>query len=130
MAETNVKPYPESVRKLLGEKSRVLSQAQAFEQMGLSETTKTLWLSAANLEEGLAPWMDGLGRDDEGVLHRISAGSCYRKGGRPGQAANMFRAALAGSLPSQVRADIERMLAECIEELTGSTMATAGTAGR
>lgn len=128
MAETKVKQYPESVRKLLGEKSRVLSQAQAFEQMGLSETTKTLWLSAAALEERLAPWMDGLGRDDESVLHRISAGSCYRKGGRPGQAANMFRAALASSLPSHVRADVERMLAECIEELTGSTMATAGMA--
>ena len=127
MAETKLKPYPASVRKLLGEKSRVLSQAQAFEQMGLSETTKTLWLSAASLEERLAPWMDALGREDEGILHRISAGSCFRKGGRPGQAANMFRAALAGSLPSQVRAELEEMLAECIEELTGSAMATVGT---
>lgn len=128
MAETKVKPYPESVRRLLGEKSRVLSQAHAFEQMGLSETTRSLWLSAAALEERLAPWMDGLGRDDESALHRISAGSCYRKGGRPGQAANMFRAALAGSLPSQVRADVESMLAACIDELTASTMAPAGVA--
>jgi len=127
MSEVQVKAYAESVRRLLGEKSRVLSQAQAFEQMGLSETTRVLWLSAASLEERLAPWMDGLGRDDEGAIHRISAGSCSRKGGHPDRAANMFRAALAGSLPGDVRADVERMLAECIEELTGTAMAGAGT---
>jgi hypothetical protein len=127
MPENKVKPYPEFVRKLLGEKSRVLSQAQAFEQMGLAETAKTLWLSAASLEERLAPWTDGLGRDDESAIHRISAGSCYRKGGRPDQAANMFRAALSGTLSSQARADVEKMLAECLEELTGAAMATVGT---
>ncbi len=127
MAEPKIKPYPESVRKLLGEKSRVLSQAQAFEQLGLTETTKTLWLSAASLEERLAPWMDALGREDESVLHRISAGSCFRKAGCPGRAANMFRAALAGSLSQKLRTDVERMLAECMEELTASTVALAGT---
>jgi hypothetical protein len=127
MSEIQVKAYPESVRQLLGEKSRVLSQAQAFEQMGLSETTTALWLSAASLEERLAPWMDGLGRDDESAIHRISAGSCCRKGGHPDRAANMFRAALAGSLPGDVRADVERMLAECIEELTGTALTGAGT---
>jgi hypothetical protein len=127
MSEIQVKAYPESVWRLLGEKSRVLSQAQAFEQMGLSETTKTLWLAAASLEERLAPWMDGLRRDDESAVHRISAGSCYRKGGHPDRAANMFRAALAGTLPADVRADVEKMLAECIEELTATPMAGAGT---
>lgn len=127
MPENNVKPYPELVRQLPGEKSRVLSQAQAFEQMGLPETTKTLWLSAEAIEEWLAPWMEGLGRDGESALHRISAGSCYRKGGRPDQAANMFRAALAGTLSSQARADVEKMLAECLAELTGPALATVGT---
>ncbi len=130
MSESKVKTYPEFVRKLLGEKSRVLSQAQAFEQMGLSETTKTLWLSAASFEERLAPWMDGLGRDDESAVHRISAGSCYRKGGRPDQATNMFRAALAGSLSCDVRADVEKMLTECLDELTASAMAGVGTGNR
>ncbi len=125
MPKSKVQPYPEFVRKMLGEKSRVLSQAQAFEQMGLAETTKALWQSAAALEERLAPWMDGLGRDDESAIHRISAGSCYRKAGRPDQAANMFRAALAGTLSNQARADVEKMLAECLEELTGATMVTA-----
>jgi hypothetical protein len=122
-----VKAYPEPVRKLLAEKSRILSQAQTFEQMDLSETTKTLWLSAASLEERLAPWMDGLGREDESAIHRISAGSCYRKGGRPDQAANMFRAALSGTLSAEVRADVENMLAECIEELTATAWAGAGS---
>jgi len=43
-----------AVERLTAETTRLLSQAQAFAQMGLTETAQPLWQSAASLEESVA----------------------------------------------------------------------------
>ncbi|MEO8498176.1 MAG: hypothetical protein ABI614_24185 [Planctomycetota bacterium] len=68
--------------------------------------------------------MDGLGREAEGTLHRISAGSCYRRAGHPGRAANLFRAALAGELNDKVRLEVEAMLDDCLAKYRAGTVET------
>ena len=62
-------------------KSEILSKAQVFWEVGMTETAQPLWLSAANYEEHIAPMLDALGRELEGAMHRISAASCYEKAG-------------------------------------------------
>ena len=76
MRKSKEKPYGPLLERLMSEKSKLLSQAQAFAQMGLTETAQPLWRSAASLEERIAPRLDALGRSREAALHRICA--CIR----------------------------------------------------
>jgi len=101
----------------MAEKTKLLSQAQAFAQMGLTETARPVWRSAASLEERIAPRLDALGRNREAALHRISAATCHRNAGQSSQAANLFQGALAGPLNDATRADVEQFLEECLTEL-------------
>jgi hypothetical protein len=78
-------PLGTGMANLLAKKTEILSKARALDDLGMPETAQALWLDAAGLEERIAPWMDSLGRESEGALHRISAGSCYRKAKRPGR---------------------------------------------
>jgi hypothetical protein len=105
------------VKGLMSEKSRVLSQAQTFEDMGLDETARPLWLSAASYEERIAPLLDVLSRDDEAALHRISAAACFEKCREWSRAANLYRAALAGPLSDTAKAGVERKLSACLKNL-------------
>ena len=98
MRKRVAKPYGERVKDLMAEKSRVLSQAQAFADMGLEETARPLWSCAASYEERIAPLLDVIGRDAEAALHRISAASCFESCREWSRAANLYRAALAGPL--------------------------------
>jgi hypothetical protein len=111
------RPYGERVKALMAEKSRVLTQAQAFADMGLEEMARPLWSSAASYEERIAPLLDDIGRDAEAALHRISAASCLEKCHEWSRAANLYRAALAGPLSDAVRADVERMITACLKQL-------------
>ncbi len=108
--------YTEWVTELMAEKSRVLSQAQAFADMGLEETSRPLWASAASYEERLAPLLDAVGRDAEAAIHRVSA-ACFEKAGDWSRATNLYRAALAGPLSDAVRADVKRKLSTCLKRL-------------
>ena len=72
MRKSKEKPYGPFLERLMSEKSKLLSQAQAFAQMGLTETAQPLWRSAASLEERIAPRLDALGRSREAALHRIA----------------------------------------------------------
>jgi predicted trehalose synthase len=117
MNQTQAKHLPEALKNLLAEKSRLLSQAQAFEAMGMTETAASLWLSAASHEERLAPLMERVGRTAEAALHRVSAASCYAKAGRLGQAINLCRAALAGPLPNHTRQEVEALAQQYLAEL-------------
>ena len=114
MAKAKVKPYPKFVKELMAQKSTILSKAQALSEMGMAETAPTLWISAASYEERVAPLLDILGRELEAAAHRISAASCYQKGGDASLAANLYRAALAGPLPQETRQDVQQMLADCL----------------
>ncbi|HSV13549.1 MAG TPA: hypothetical protein VLI90_04775 [Tepidisphaeraceae bacterium] len=111
------KPYTKQVKQLMAEKSRLLSKAEAFEQMNLGETAQPLWATVAASEERLAPLLDLLGRESEAALHRISAASAYERCGQPGRAANLYRAALAGPLDDAARKDVGKKLTACLKQL-------------
>jgi hypothetical protein len=128
MAKGKAKPYPASLRELMASKTAVLMKARTFADMGMAETAQPLWAAAAAYEERIAPLLDALGRTLEAAASRISAASCYQKGGDPSRAANLFQAALAAPLRPTTRRDVEEMLARCLDEL--SRTALNGSSGR
>ncbi len=125
MRKRVAKPYGERVKRLMAEKSRVLSQAQAFDDMGLEETARPLWSCAASYEERIAPLLDVLRRDAEAALHRVSAAACFEKCREWSRAANLYRAALAGPLTDAAKADVERKLSACLKNLHQASVHSA-----
>ncbi|HEY7314011.1 MAG TPA: hypothetical protein VH643_31970 [Gemmataceae bacterium] len=105
------------VEELMAESSLVLSKAQAFQTMGMGETAQTLWLSAASLQERIAPLLDADGETLEAAVYRMSAASCYEKAGEPSRAVNLYQGALAGPLRDGTRKEVEEMLAACLARL-------------
>ena len=73
-------------------------------------------------EEQIAPLLDLLGRALEAAASRISAASCYQKGGDLSRAANLYQAALAAPLRPNTRRDVEAMLAGCLDELSRTAL--------
>jgi hypothetical protein len=122
MTKRRATPYTKYLENLMAETSHVLSKARAFADMGLEETAQPLWGTAGSYEERIAPLLDGIGRDDEAGIHRISAASCFEKSGEFSRAANLYRVALGGPLPDQARTDVERMLAACLKQLHQATV--------
>ena len=112
-----MKPYTKTLKETMSRKSEVLSKAQAFWEIGMTETAQPLWLSAATYEEHIAPMLDALGRELEGAMHRISAASCYEKAGGPSRAVNLYRAALSGPLRENTRQAVEHKLNACLVTL-------------
>ena len=126
MAKRPSKQYPQVLKTLMAEKSRILSQAQAFSLMGLEETARPLWLAAAGREEQIAPHLEVLGRDSEAALHRVSAASCYEKSGEFSRAANLYRAAMTGPLPERELAHVRESLSKCLAQLPLDPLPSAG----
>jgi hypothetical protein len=129
VAKAKVKRYPPSLLELMASKTAMLMKARTFAEMGMAETAQPMWGMAASYEEQIAPLLDLLGRDLEAAASRISAASCYQKGGDLSRAANLYRAALAGPLRPNTRRDVEAMLAGCLDEpsrtaLNGSSRRT------
>jgi hypothetical protein len=114
---TKTRTYPAAVRKLMAEKTAILSKAHALSEMGMPQTAIPLWTAAASYEERLAPLLETLGREREAAVHRISAASCYVKAGELSRAANLFRAALAEALPEETEREVQQMLAKCLSGL-------------
>ena len=110
--------YPKVLKEMMNRKSEILSKAHTLSDIGIPETAQSLWLSAANHEEHIAPMLDTLGRELEGAIHRISAASCYEKAGYLIQAVNLYRAALSGPLRDDTRQEVENMLRACLVKLT------------
>jgi len=126
MAKRQAKPYSKYLEDLIAEKSHVLSKARAFADMGLEETAQPLGATAGSYEERIAPLLDGIGRDDESGIHRISAATCFEKSGDFSRAANLYRAALDGRLSDAARADLERMLSACLKQLHQAVVDSVG----
>jgi hypothetical protein len=122
MAKAKAKPYPPSLRELMASKTAILMRARTFADMGMVETAQPMWAVAASYEERIAPLLDALGRDLEAAASRISAASCYHKGGDLSRAANLYQAALAAPLRANTRRDVEAMLAGCLEELSRTAL--------
>src|SRR5262249_61666490 len=99
----------------------VLWQAQGRTPMGMRQTAQPWWVSAASLEERIAPLLDADGEALEAAVHRISAASCYEKAGDLSRAVNLYQAALAGPLLDDTRQDVQKVRAECLAELARST---------
>lgn len=118
MARAKPKPYPPSLLELMASKTALLMRARTFADMGMAETAQPMWTTAASCEERIAPLLDALGRNLEAAASRISAASCYQKGGDPGRAVNLYQAALAAPLRPNTRRDVEAMLAGCLDELS------------
>ena len=117
MAKTKTRPYPPAPLELMASKTSILMKARTFADMGMQETAQPMWAAAAGYEERIAPRLDALGRALEAAASRISAASCYQKGGELSRAANLYQAALAAPLRANTRRDVEAMLAACLEEL-------------
>ena len=117
MAKAKAKPYPLALLELMQSKTATLLKARTYADMGLAETAQPIWIAAATCEERIAPLLDVLGRYLEAAASRISAASCYQKGGDSSRAVNLYQAALAAPLRSHTRRDVEAMLAECLNEL-------------
>ena len=118
MSKPKIKSYTKVIKDLMGEKTHILSKAHALSEVGMLEAVQPLWMSAAAYEESIAPLLDGLGRDLEAAVHRISAASCYQKAGDLIRAVNLYRAALAGPLRDDTRQEVDIMLADCLAQLT------------
>jgi hypothetical protein len=116
MSNVTVLPYTEVVKDLMGRKSYLLAKAQALSEIGMTETTQPLFLSAAAYEERIAALLDTEGRELEAAVHRISAASCYAKANHLGHAVNLYRAALAGPLRENTRADVLQLLNDCLTQ--------------
>ena len=128
MAQFKAKQYPQSLLELMASKTAILLKARTFGDMGMAETAQPIWMAAASCEERIAPLLDALGRNLEAAASRISAASCYQKGGDLSRAVNLYQAALAAPLRPNTRRDVEAMLAACLDEL--SRTASNGTSRR
>ena len=117
MGQPKIKSYTKVIKDLMGEKAHILSKAHVLSEMGMLETAQPLWMSAAVYEESIAPLLDGLGRELEAAVHRVSAASCYQKAGDLIRAVNLYRAALAGPLRDDTRQEVDKMLTDCLAQL-------------
>lgn len=120
MAKAKVKPYPPALLELMTSKTALLLKARTYADMGMAETAQPMWTAAASFEERIAPLLDALGRALEAAASRISAASCYQKGGDLSRAVNLYQAALAAPLRPTTRRDVEAMLGACLDELSRS----------
>ena len=130
MAKAKAKPYPPSLLELMASKTAILMKARTYADMGMAETAQPIWAAAASCEERIAPLLDALGRDLEAAASRISAASCYQKGGDLSRAVNLYQAALAGPLRPNTRRDVEAMLAGCLNQLSRTAPNGSSRRGR
>jgi hypothetical protein len=128
MVKAKANPKPPSLLELMESKTAILLKARTFADMGMTETAQPMWAVAAAYEERIAPLLDILGNHLEAAASRISAASCYQKGGDLSRAANLYQAALAAPLRANTRRDVDAMLAGCLDEL--SRMAPNGSSRR
>jgi hypothetical protein len=122
MAKTKAKAHPPGLLELMALKTAILMKARTFADMGMAAMAQPMWTVAASHEERIAPLLDALGRVLEAAVSRISAASCYQKGGDLSRAANLYQAALAAPLRAHTRRDVETMLAGCLDELTRTAL--------
>jgi hypothetical protein len=130
MAKAKAKPYPPSLLELMASKTAILMKARTYADMGMAETAQPIWAAAASCEERIAPLLDALGRNLEAAASRISAASCYQKGGDLGRAVNLYQAALAAPLRPNTRRDVEAMLTDCLDELSRTAPNGSSRRGR
>jgi tetratricopeptide (TPR) repeat protein len=99
---------------LLGEASWLLSHAQALSDYGRMEEATVELTRAAECEEQVACLLDAAKREQEAVVHRISAASCYEQLGEYVRAVTLLRAALSVLPPGDYQRQIQQHLTRCL----------------
>jgi tetratricopeptide (TPR) repeat protein len=102
--------------KIVAEASWLLSHAEALADYGRTEEAAAELARAAISEEQAAYWLDAAGSEQEAVVHRVSAASCYAQLGQHARAVTLLRAALSTSLPGDYRRRVETELARCLAQ--------------
>jgi len=100
--------------KLLEEASWLLSHAQALANYGRAQEAATELARAANYEEEAACWLAAAGREQEAVVHRVSAASCYEQLGESARAVPLLRAALSAPLTAEYQQSLRQQLDHCL----------------
>jgi len=114
MRRSKVKPAQSMLDKMLGEASWLMSHAEALADYGRNEEAAAELARAAACEEQVASWLDVAERDQEAVLHRVSAAACYEKLGQYARAVTLLRAALSTPVAAEYRRKIEEQLSRCL----------------
>lgn len=117
-----------SLDNLLGEASWLLSHAQALADYGRQEEAEAELRRAAACAEQVAYLLDAVGREQEAVLHRVSAASCYAQLGEQARAVTLLRAVLSAQLTDEYRRRVEQQLASYLAQAT--TLKAAPAASR
>jgi tetratricopeptide (TPR) repeat protein len=116
MSCLKLKPSAAALEKMLGEASWLLSHAEALADYGRAEEVAAELARAARCEEEVACWLDAAGREQEAVVHRVSAASCYERLGEYARAVTLLRAALSTPLAEDYRRRIHQQLDRCLEQ--------------
>jgi hypothetical protein len=114
VTKSKTRPHPPALLDLMACKTAILMKARAFADMGMEQTAQPMWAAAAGYEAAAS---------------RISAASCYQKGGELSRAANLYQAALAAPLGANTGRDVRAMLAVCLEELSRTAVNGSPQAG-
>jgi tetratricopeptide (TPR) repeat protein len=114
MEHTRGKRSTAALDTLLGEASWLLSHAEALADYGRMEEAEGELTRAARCEEQVACLLDAAGREQEAVMHRVSAASCYEQVGEYARAVTLLRAALSAVASGEYRRRIEQHLARCL----------------
>lgn len=99
---------------LLGEASWLLSHAQALTDYGRMEEATAELTRAAECEEQVACLLDAAEREQEAVVHRVSAASCYEQLGEYVRAVTLLRAALSVLSSGDYQRRIQQHLTRCL----------------
>lgn len=114
MEQTRGKRSTLALDTLLGEASWLLSHAEALADYGRTEEAHGELVRAARCEEQVACLLDAAEREQEAVMHRVSAASCYEQVGEYARAVTLLRAALSAVVSGEYRRRIEQHLARCL----------------
>ena len=112
------KPSKALVEQLLGEASWLLSHAEALADYGRQDEARAELLRAASCEEQVACLLDAADREQEAVVHRVSAAACHQQVGQYTRAVTLLRAALSATLPADYRRSIEQQLVPCLTQVS------------
>jgi hypothetical protein len=105
-----------SLDTLLGETSWLLSHAQTLADYGRKEEADAELARAVSCEELVAYLLDVAGREQEAVIHRVRAASCYERLGERARAVTLLRAALSARLADDYRRRVEQQVARCLAQ--------------
>ena len=112
------KPSKAIVDQFLGEASWLLSHAEALADYGRKEEASAELMRAASCEEQVACLLDAADRDQEAVVHRVSAAACHTQVGQYARAVTLLRAALSATLQEDYRRSIEQQLVQCLAQVS------------